>query len=82
MKLSALNVFGGYTDGTVQPNNNITRAEFAKVACTLAGMADSADVLKGNASKFSDVVAGQWYTGYVNLANQPGLRQRLCRRYL
>jgi len=31
-------------------------------------MADSADVLKGNASRFSDVPAGQWYTGYVNLA--------------
>jgi len=68
MKLSALDVFGGYPDGTIKPDANITRAEFAKIACVVSGMADSADVLKGNASRFSDVPANQWYTGYVNLA--------------
>jgi len=68
MKLSALDVFGGYPDGTIRPDANITRAEFAKIACVVSGMAESADILKGSASKYSDVAANQWYTGWINLA--------------
>ncbi|MGE5486154.1 MAG: S-layer homology domain-containing protein [Ignavibacteriales bacterium] len=71
-KLAALGVLAGYPDGTFKPDNNITRAEFAKIACVLAGLSSSGDILKDSPSRFSDVPAGQWYTGWVNLAVSQG----------
>jgi len=71
-KLNALNVINGYPDGTFKPGNTITRAEFAKIACIIAGMEKSAEVLKNTPSKFTDVASGQWYTGYVNLSASQG----------
>jgi len=71
-KLSALSIISGYPDGTFKPANTITRAEFAKIACIAGGMGANADVLKSSTSKFTDVAAGQWYTGFVNLANSQG----------
>lgn len=71
-KLNALSIINGYPDGTFKPANNITRAEFAKIACIAGGMGSSADMLKSSTSKFSDVKTGEWYTGYVNLANSQG----------
>ncbi len=72
MKLTALDVFDGYLDGTIRPNSNITRAEFAKITCVLAGMQDSANILINNPSKYSDVAKGAWYTGWINLATSQG----------
>ncbi len=71
-KLNALDVINGYPDGTFKPANTITRAEFAKIAIILGGLGQSADVLKGSTTKFSDVAANQWYTGYINLAASQG----------
>lgn len=71
-KLSALEIIGGYPDGTFKPSNTITRAEFAKMACVAGGMAESADILGGTTSQFSDVKANEWYTGYINLAVSQG----------
>ncbi len=71
-KLAALGVLAGYPDGTFKPDNNITRAEFAKIACILAGLKSSGDILKNSPSKFSDVKAGEWFTGWVNLAVSQG----------
>ena len=71
-RLSALGVFGGYSDGTFLPDGTITRAEFAKVACEIAGLGDVSDVLKSTPSSFSDVAAGLWYTGYINVASSQG----------
>ena len=31
----ALNIIGGYPDGSYKPEGNITRAEFAKMICVL-----------------------------------------------
>ena len=71
-KLSALEIISGYPDGSFKPEGSITRAEFAKMACVAAGMKDSADILINTASQFSDVKAGEWYTGYINLAVSQG----------
>lgn len=71
-KLTGLKIVNGYPDGTFKPANNITRAEFAKIAISLAGMESSAEVLKNTASQFSDVTTGMWYTGWVNLAASQG----------
>lgn len=71
-KLNALNIINGYPDGTYKPANNITRAEFAKIACIAGGMGSSAAMLQGTPSQYSDVAAAQWYTGYINLASSQG----------
>lgn len=71
-KLNALNIIDGYPDGTFKPSNTITRAEFAKIAVVAAGLKDSAEVLKNASSQFSDVKAGEWHTGWINLAAAQG----------
>jgi len=72
IKLNALGVINGYPDGTFQPAGEITRAEFAKIAVIMAGLKNSADLMKDSPSRFSDVPAGQWYTGWVNVAAAQG----------
>lgn len=71
-KLNGLNIINGYPDGTFKPGNNITRAEFAKIACIAGGMGKSAEILQSSPSMYSDVAAGQWYTGYINLCSSQG----------
>lgn len=71
-KLSALEVIEGYPDGTFGPSADITRAEFAKIACNLAGIGTAAENLSGSTSRFADVPSGSWFTGWVNLAAAQG----------
>jgi|GEM_PF-2397272 len=73
--LTALGITNGYTDGTYGYDATITRAEFAKIACGLAGLSDSADALANTSSRYSDVAIGSWYTGWVNLASAQGYLQ-------
>jgi len=67
-KLVALDTIEGYEDGTFRPENTITRAELATVITFILGLQDAADLAKDNISKFSDVKAGEWHTGYINIA--------------
>ena len=71
-KLSALGVLNGYPDGTFQPEKNITRAEFAKVAVYMLGMEAAADLSKGQ-TKFKDVGGTHWASGLINVATEKGL---------
>lgn len=73
VKLSTLGILGGYPDGTFKPEGNITRAEFAKIAVLALNKGGSANLLKNTASQFKDVPAGQWYTGFVNVAVANGI---------
>ena len=68
MKLAVLDVLQGNEGlgGSFYPNNTLTRAEFAKIVCYLTGIVSNALQMENVGSKFSDVIAGQWYTGYVN----------------
>ncbi|WP_018086315.1 S-layer homology domain-containing protein [Desulfurispora thermophila] len=71
--IKMLNNFGiasGYPDGTIKPDNSITRAEFAKIVVTEMKMADG--VVKGN-TKFKDVDASHWASGYINVAVGQGI---------
>ncbi len=74
-KTTALGIIEGYTDGTFGPEQNITRAEFAKIAVTAAGAKDTAAMLEKNASSFKDVKAGVWYTGWINASESLGIFQ-------
>ena len=66
--LNAFNIMQGNDDGTFAPNDNVTRAQAAKmISVALWGGSD--DVALYNASNiggYTDVVAGSWYMGYVN----------------
>lgn len=54
-KWSSAGVVNGYSDGTFLPDNNITRAELAKVISTARQYTGTADI------NFSDVSADDWY---------------------
>lgn len=71
-KLTALKVVGGYPDGSFGAALEITRAEFSKIACNLAGVGGAAENLGSTPSRFSDVPTGAWHTGWVNLATAQG----------
>ena len=71
-RLNALGVLAGYPDGTFQPANNITRAEFAKVVVAALGLSDAATIAAGP-TNFADVAADHWASGYVNIATTKGI---------
>lgn len=69
--LSSMNVVNGYSDGTFLPDNNLTRAEFAKLIVLLAGK-ESSLASASYKSEFSDVTNTHWAVSYVNLAYSLG----------
>ena len=44
--LADLGILKGYDDGTVKPEGNITRAEFAAIVCRIKGLEDAANSAK------------------------------------
>ena len=73
-RMEALGIIKGFEDGTFRPNETITRAQMAVIICKMTGVTDAiAEANKNVASKFSDVAAGEWYTGYVNIASNNGI---------
>lgn len=68
--LVEIGVINGFEDGSFRPQENITRAQFAKMAYTLKyGYDDQGKLFAGSASKFTDVegVANlTWAKGYIN----------------
>ncbi len=71
-RLVALGIIGGYPDGTYKPEKPVTRAEFAKIIVTALGVGQAAEYAKG-ATKFSDVPATHWASGYINVATDMGV---------
>ena len=63
-ELSERGVVNGYPDGTFRPAAPITRAEFAKILCIYAGQTE----LRQEVLPFSDVVAADWFYGWVGRA--------------
>lgn len=58
----------GYGDGTFQPNNDVTRAEFITMIVRGLGMLPAP-----GASDFADVTSGNWFAGYLKAAAEAGL---------
>ena len=69
-ELSALNVINGYDDGTFKPEENVTRAQIAKMVVTALGntVANAAESAKGKDTQFTDVPGSHWAAGYVSVA--------------
>jgi len=72
--LAALGIVSGDSStGNYRPNDSITRAEFARVVCSMLKMQDSA-TLAGTQTKFKDVTSDYaWAAGYINVSAQAGL---------
>ena len=60
-------VISGYLDGTFKPENNITRAEFAKIIISATNKFDSEAT-----SSFKDVDSENWHYAYVSTAYSLG----------
>ncbi len=77
-QMAELGVLSGRGDGLFYPDDNLTRAEAAKVAMFLAGF-DEQDAAQAEAlpQAFDDVYAGmgdhEWALGWINLAAGEGI---------
>ena len=58
----------GTSETTIEPEKNLTRAEFAAIITRAFGATKTADI-----SKFKDVAEKDWYYGYVAKAVQMGV---------
>ncbi len=67
--LENLGVVAGYPDGTFKPENNVTRAEAAKMIIAALGLTAQAE---GNTTTFSDC-QGHWAAGYIGYAQALGV---------
>ncbi|HHW02252.1 MAG TPA: S-layer homology domain-containing protein [Thermoanaerobacterales bacterium] len=67
-RLSALDILNGYPDGTFKPDNQITRAEFAKIIVSAVGVGKAAEYAKGT-TQFKDVPSDYWASGYIKVAS-------------
>ncbi len=68
--LSQLGVIGGYEDGTFKPDQNVTRAEMAKLVYVLYTTFTDAGA---GSVKFNDVKADNWAAGYISWCAGKGI---------
>lgn len=68
---TAMGILRGYTDGTVRPNNPITRAEALKIILEANKVAPKTTT----ASRFNDVNPSDWFAGYITAASDLGIVQ-------
>jgi hypothetical protein len=71
-KLTYLGIIAGFPDGTYRPGEPVTRAQFAKIIVTALGVGEAAQYAAGT-TKFADVPADHWATGYINVAADLGI---------
>ncbi|MBR5518568.1 MAG: S-layer homology domain-containing protein, partial [Clostridia bacterium] len=70
--LAKLNILTGYPDGTFGAEKSITRAEMAAIVCRMIDKEADAEKAKGT-TKFDDVAADHWASGYVNIASEKNI---------
>jgi len=66
-ELYALGIMNGYEDGTIKPENNITRAEVTKLVVATMGPSytEAAVGATGVDTQFTDVPGSHWASGYI-----------------
>ena len=72
-RLLSFGVIEGFPGGDLGLERDITRAEFARIVVLARGLGDAAEVLQGTQTVFSDVQAGAWFTGWINVASAQGI---------
>ncbi len=68
--LDSLGIISGMGDGNFHPYENLTRAQFAKIATYLMGREEDA---VSTSVSFEDVPDGHWATGYIGLVSGEGV---------
>jgi hypothetical protein len=71
-RLAAFGIVDGMEDGKYHPEQDVTRAQFAKLLVTALGLGSAADAAKAS-TQFSDIAGSEWFVGYVNVAAGQGL---------
>lgn len=69
--LAVLGVLGGDASGNLNLSNQVTRAEFSKMAVTASSFQDLGEETSG-ISPFSDVPYTHWAAGYITTARDAG----------
>lgn len=69
LRLQDLGIISGYSDGSFQPDNSITRAEFTKIVVCMMDKETEARASMST-SGFFDVPQGSWSAPYINYAVQ------------
>ena len=67
--LSGIGILDGFEDGTFRPEENVTRAQMAKIICHTLGYGDLGKIT----TKFSDVPENHWAAGYIDVAYNIGI---------
>lgn len=70
--LSRLGILNGYGDGSFQPDELLTRAQFAKIAVHMLGEEKNAASYSAS-TVFGDVPSGSWASGYINYIAERGI---------
>lgn len=75
-ELTALGIVEGTDNGTFEPDQNVTRAQIAKMIVAAKGSSDlsSAEAQKGKDTKFADVTGSHWASGYISVATAAGTK--------
>ena len=70
--LKTLGIVNGDGDGSLRPGDNLTRAEFAKLAVCMLDKQSEA-VSNSGSSTYSDVYADHWALRYINYVSKNGI---------
>ena len=71
--ISAVGVVDGYTDGSFNPTNQLTRGAAAKIICNLILGPTTASALSADAAPFSDVPTTNEFSGYIAYCSRQGI---------
>ncbi len=71
--ISALKVVDGYTDGSFNPSNTLTRGAAAKIICNLILGPTTAAELHADTAPFKDVATNHTFAGYIAFCAQQGI---------
>ncbi len=71
----ALNIIGGYEDGTFRPNNNVTRAEMCKMLCIVLNGGVEPTMSTNANSTYNDVrgTGAAWAEPYIEYCTNLGI---------
>ena len=71
--MSAVKVIDGYTDGSFNPTNTLTRGAAAKIICNLILGPTTASALVADAAPYSDVPTTNNFAGYIAYCAKEGI---------
>lgn len=71
--ISALDIVGGYSNGTFRPGNTLTRGAAAKIICNMILGPTTANALRATTAPFPDVPVDNTFAGYITYCAQQNI---------